>query len=193
MVLSKRERYIVIGVAVVGVALVVNQFAVEPLLAAIRQAEGQKLRLTAELASANKTLDDRVKWEPKWREWVRTGIKDKPEDAEGQAYNAIRNWAGECGVGWGLLRSDRLADKTQLPQIAFQFTGTGTMDSITRFLLRIQNATIPLRITELQLTSRKEGVDDLTITLRMSTVYLPGGKRPTSQSLPATAPVGVVR
>jgi hypothetical protein len=45
------------------------------------------------------------------------------------------------------------------------------MAQISRFLWRIQAATIPVRITDLQITSHKEGTDDLALVLGIGTIY----------------------
>ncbi len=187
MVLSKRERYFVVVGAIVVAGLALYQFALDPAMAAIQAARKQKLRLESQLSANQRLLAERDRVGPLWQEWLRTGIKDKPEDAEGQAYNALAQWARESGVGLVLLRGERLTEKSLLPQAAFQFTGQGTMGSIRNFLLRIQRGSLPLRIADLQLASRRDGVDDLTFTLRMSTIYLPGARTPTTQSAPAPA------
>jgi hypothetical protein len=187
MVLSKRERYFVIGGGIIVVGLALYQFALDPAMTAIQAAQKQKGRLESQLAANKRLLAERDKVGPLWQEWMRTGIKDKPEDAEGQAYNALGQWARESGVGLILLRGERLTEKSQIPQAAFQFTGQGTMSSIRNFLVRIQKGMLPLRITDLQLSSRKDGLDDLSFTLRMSTIYLPGARTPTTQSAPAPA------
>jgi len=53
------------------------------------------------------------------------------------------------------------------------------MNAIARFLWRVETAGIPIRLKELQLGSRKEGTDDLTLQLRLSTLY---------QATPSPAP-----
>ena len=177
MVLSRRERFIVLGTALVLLGLAVDHFALSPLLEGRSAAEVRKWALQSELDRAAATMKQSQELAPRWREMVRAGMKADPADAEGQALRAIRDWAAESGVTLSLLKPDRLTEKTRLPEIAFQAAGTGSMDSVSRLLWRIQSAAVPIRITELQLTTRKEGAADLTVQLRLSTVYMPGGTR----------------
>ena len=72
-----------------------------------------------------------------------------------------------------LEKSQRSAEKTRLPEIMFLEQGTGTMKSLAGLLWKIQTAGIPIKVTDLTLVSHKEGQDDLTITLSLSTVYTP--------------------
>jgi hypothetical protein len=50
--------------------------------------------------------------------------------------------------------------------------GTGNMRAVARFLYLAETTTLPLRIRELQIGSRKEGTDDLSVQLKLSTLYM---------------------
>ena len=188
MVLSKRERYIVIGVALAGAALALDYVAVTPVWEGIQKARADKASLAAGLDASRDTLERSKRLAPWWQDKLVTGVKSDPSEAEIQVVQAIYNWALECGVTPGPTKPDRPTEKTLLPEIAVQFTGTGRMSAVRSLLWRMHNAPIPVRITEVTLTTRKPGADDLTVQLRFSTVYLPGAKRPGAQSRPAPTP-----
>ena len=193
MVLSKRERYILIGVGVAGVALALDQLGFNPLMKGRQQAADMKQSLLLDMDRAQTTLRLGRDLAPKWQGMIRAGVRGDPVDAETQVLQAIHDWARECGVQISLLKPDRLSEKTLLPEINFQAAGTGSMESVRLLLWRLQNATIPLRVTELHLTTRKEVTDDLTVDMRLSTVYLPGAKRPAVESRPASSTTGARR
>jgi hypothetical protein len=185
MVLSKRERVIIAGSVLVLGALGLDQFALTPLVEGWDQTQRQKHALQSDMNRAQSALKSGYELGPQWREMTAAGIKTDPAEAESQALHAIQSWAMEAGVTLAMLKPDRLTDKTQLPAISFQASAVGSMDGIGKWLWRMQYAKIPIRITELQLSSRKEGTDDLTATLRLSTLYM------TAQaSTPAPAKAG---
>jgi hypothetical protein len=191
MILSKRERYIVIGTVIAAAALATDRFALSPLLSARNEAEARKKSTADETRRAHETLKHAAEMKPRWQQMVHAGIINEPSEAESQVLHAIRDWAEASGVTTSLLKSDRLTEKTSLPQIAFQAAGVGSMESITRLLWRIENASIPIRITELQLSPRKEGTDDLTIQLRFTTVYETGpAARPATRAANASSSTG---
>lgn len=192
MVLSKRERYIFLGVVVAGLAFGLLNYAIDPLLDTLAEVDLQKSRLHARMNQAANTLKLARDQAPRWDEMLRRGIKDDSFDADNQVVQAIHNWAGESGVTIQMVKTDHpsLAKDACLGEIAYQAAGTGTLSAISQMLWRMQYATIPLRITELQLASRKEAVDDLTFTLRLSTLYLAGSKRATTQALSASGSTG---
>jgi hypothetical protein len=192
MVLSKRERYIVFGAALVLGGLALDRVVLGPLLEGWSATEVQRQALLAEMNRATATLRHSKELAPKWRAMVRSGIRDDPAEAESQALHAIRNWTEESGVALSLLKPDRLTERTRLPEISFQASCNGSMDSISKLLWRVRNATIPVRITELQLATRKEGTDDLSIQLRLSTVYRPETARAGPPG-PASGPTGARR
>ncbi|MCY2931854.1 MAG: GspMb/PilO family protein [Planctomycetota bacterium] len=174
MSLSKRETTIFAVAAVVVVAAMGNYLVVSPLLGAREDAQVRRRGLATKLRRAKATLEENRLLAPRWQEMTGAGIKNQDDEAVSQVLHAMRDWADGAGVSLSLLQRERQTEKTPLPTIAFQAAGTGTMESVSKLLWRMQNATIPVRVTELQVWARTEGTDDLSIQMRLSTVYLPG-------------------
>jgi hypothetical protein len=191
MILSERERYIVLGTVLAVVALALDHFALTPLLAGRSEADNRKKALVAEMSRARSTLKLSQGLKPRWREMVQAGIKSEPAEAESQVLHAIRDWAEESGAALSLLKPDRQTDKTRLPEISFQASGAGNMKALARLLWRIQSAAIPIKVTKVQVSARKEGSDDLSFQLNLSTVYSPSRPAPaTAASGPSATPGG---
>lgn len=185
MVLSRRERLITIGTLVAVGLLALDRLALSPMFDAMDETDARRDALAAELGKSQAMISRWRQLAPKWREMVQSGMKSDPAEAESQVLHAIQNWAGETGVTLSLLKPNRQTEKTRLPVIAFQASGTGNLYSIARLVWRIQTSRIPIRVTFLQLAPRKEGADELSFQLRVSTVYAPS--RPTAATGPATA------
>ena len=194
MVLSKRERTIFIGAAVAVLALILNQVVIGPLWDHLAETSATKKSLQKRVDEAANLIKLSQNMAPRWNEMTKpgTGIKSDPADAEGQVVQAIHNWASESRVAIQVMNTDRqaLAKDASLGEIAFTVGGTGTMLGVAQMLWRMQYATIPLRITDVKVVSTKDATDSLSATVRLSTVYLPGGKRPTTQPGAATLPAG---
>lgn len=173
MVLSKRERLVLV-LAGVGLALVaVDRLGLEPLLRQRDQVLKDKARKASELQRTQRLLNDARQARLRWDTMSRSGMRGGPAEAEGLIQHAMIDWTQEAGLGLTLLKPDRLTEKARLPVIEFQATGTGTLNSVARLLYRIQTASIPVKVTELQISSRKEGSDELSVQLRLSTIYAP--------------------
>jgi hypothetical protein len=188
--LNKRERTIFITtVAVLGI-LGVYQFLVDPLL--IRRSD-----LDTQIATANDKLrenEDLVDRSKRagahWREMVSGGLRKDASEAESIVTNNLREWAQESGMNLTGITPARPEKEKDFYRITIRATGTGRMSELSRFLYKIQTASIPVRITEMQISNRgKEGVDDLGIQMAISTVYLaPESEKRAS----ASAPRGVI-
>lgn len=173
MVLSRRERYILILTGLVLGLLIGDRYVLTPLLDHCAELAAERDKLQAQVNRAEGVLARAEQVAPAWKKRSEAGLKADPAGAESQILHAVRDWAAEAGLDLALLKPDRSADKTPLPAIAFQATANGSMNAVARFVWRLEHAEIPLRVTELQLGSRKEGTDNLSVQLRLSTVYLP--------------------
>ncbi len=173
MVLSRRERTIAIVTAVVVGALAIDRLALTPLLAKRDSMEAAKAKLTLDLNSTRRLMATRRELAPRWNQMIRTTLKDDVGQAESQVLNRLSAWARECGVKLSLMKPERLMEKSQLPQITFQAPGTGTAEALAKLLYKVQTADIPIKVIELGVSSPKEGSEELSLTLRISTIYLP--------------------
>jgi hypothetical protein len=182
MVLSRRERYIVIGTLVALGLLVLDRLVFSPLLESRSVTEAERANLAAKVSQSQALADRRGQMDSRWRAMVQAGMKEDPAEAESQIVNALSDWARESGLPpLSFPRLERQAEKRPLPEIVIQATGTGDMRGVARLLWRIQTAAIPIKVTEAQITARKEGADDLTFQLRLSTLHSP----PPSSAAPA--------
>ena len=173
MILSQRERYVLGATIIALVILAADHYALTPLLDHRAEIAAQRDKLQAETERAGLVLSRAAQIGPKWKEMQEAGLKSDPAEAESRVLHAIRDWAADAGLRLSLLKPDRSAGKTILPVISFQAAGSGPMSAVARFLWQIENAAIPLHVTEVQLASRKEGTDNLSVQLRLSTLYVP--------------------
>jgi hypothetical protein len=171
MFLSKRERLIITATLAVVALLALDRYVVSPLLECCdREAALKEIRL-AEIQRGRDLLDRKREVAPKWREMIASGLKRDPAEAESQILHAVGDWAKDAGLKLSSMKPERLPDKRSLQEISFQAAGTGSMSAVSRFLWRLEASKVPIRVKELQLGSRKEGTDDLTLQLRLSTLY----------------------
>jgi hypothetical protein len=170
MILSRRER-VVIAVTVLSVAaLVLDRYVLEPVLEARDAAELKKQGLLDSMEQARSLLNRQRELGPAWKE-MSASLKQDPAEAESQVLHAVRDWSKEAGLKLVSVKPERTNDKKSLQEIAFLANGTGTMKAVTLFLVRAEAAKIPMRVTELQLGTRKDGADDFTLHVRLSTLY----------------------
>jgi Tfp pilus assembly protein PilO len=189
--MTKRERMIGIGVGVAAAIFVIDSYALTPYTKARDENQKKIVELADKFEKANKLIKKQRSMEKSWREMLQSGLKSDPAEAEQQILQSVRQWAQDAGLAPTSLKPDRVvrSDKTQL--VRLNVTGTGSMASVAKLLWSIEKAQIPLKVDELQLTTRKEGTDDLAVTLSVSTLWVaPGdGKTPAAGAARAQAAV----
>ena len=174
MAFTKREKA-VIAAAVAALCFLALFYGLTQLLNERAAVKDNEARLVAKLAKARGLFERRRLLGPKWNRMLAGGMKPDPAEAESQLLRSLRDWSVEVGVKLSSLRPERLAEKSELPEIIVHAAGTGSMDAVSRLLWRIETARIPVKVRMFQLGSRKAGTDDLALHLRVSTLYCPPG------------------
>lgn len=177
MVLSKRERVIVVAAVAVVALFVLDRLVLSRLLDARQATLTTRDKLAAEVQRLEATLKLERALAPRWDQMRKDGMMTDPAEAESQVLHALSNWAKSSGVTWTQNRPERPKDKTVLPEISFYFAGTGDIQALYKFLLSVQAAPIPLAIEKLSITGKDESSSSRTvepalrIDLYVSTVY----------------------
>jgi Tfp pilus assembly protein PilO len=184
VVLSKRERWIA---AVTGAALSVlllDHFVVEPLLERKNDLDAKISLAQLDAEKNRKLFATRSRLSKEWMQLVGRGL---PPD-ETRVLQDLGRWAQDSGMNLPIVNPSRPEREKDFYRITIRLTGTGGMSQIGHFLYRIQTATVPIRITDLTMSSRKEGSDDLQVTMGVSTIYpIPDAERNQNAS-PSGAP-----
>ncbi len=181
--LSKRERSIAIAVIVVVAAVIVYQFLLVPYLKERQTVADNRAHVSEQLADAERLFKRQEGLKKVWMEIKSGGLKSSRGQAESQAQQAVLEWAKSAGVNVASLKPERDVTQNQFQVISFHVTGYGSMQSISTLLWSLETATIPVRVNDLQITPRKEGTDDLTLQISVSTLCLP----PDSTNKPAVS------
>lgn len=173
MTFNTREKILITAALAVLGLLVLDWYALSPLLDGRAVARADRKLRQAEMDGARNVLQQREDQESQWSTMQTGGLKQGRAEAEGQILRSLRDWAAETGVNISSLRPEYPVQQSDLSEIIVHAAGTGSMQSARGLLWRIETARIPVRVKMLQLGSRKDGTDDLSVHLRLSTLYLP--------------------
>lgn len=172
MVASKRERIIGLLTAGVLAVLALDRLVLTPLMDRSRDATAALERAASEQEAATMLLDNRGRMERRWRTMLAGGIKADVPEAEIYALEAIRGFGEDAGVKFNTLNPDRIETREHFQVVYVSTSCTGSMRQISEFLWRVQTTQIPMRVTFMQISSRRPGTDDLTLQLGVSTLCL---------------------
>ena len=170
MALTTRERNIAMVVgAAVGLFLL-DRVAITPYWNT-REALAKSIdEANAKLDDARKVYKDQKALRVVWRDMNAGGLKSDVVEAESQLFHALRDWTQESGLNFSSSKPERATSEGKFTQINTHVSGTGPQAAVTKLLWRLETATIPIRVTEMNINSKKEGSDDLQVQLGVSTL-----------------------
>lgn len=181
MVLSRRERLIAAVTLLVMMIFILDRYAVSPFFEAKENISKEKQCLEDDMRHANKIFRQRKRINDKWQEMVRGGLGSNPSAMESRMLHEIRQWSHDCGLSISSIKPDRNGNEEKiLKEIMFNVACRGSMDSVGQFLWQIESSQLPLRITEFQLGAREEDGRNMSLQLKLSTVYLSENTGPDS-------------
>lgn len=181
MLASQREKMIALVLLAVLGLLVVDQYLFTPYLDQRAKVQNELDLATQKQQNAQRLLENRIRVNRAWNDLLAGGLKTDPAAAESQTLHAMRDWAQSSRVDLQSLKPDRIGRTGDFQQIRIQATGNATTAAFANLLSQIETATIPVKVNELRLTSRKEGNDDLAFAMSVSTiVFSPAPEKPSS-------------
>lgn len=171
MVLSKRERVILIVTAVVIGALVVDKLLFGPVMGRLDEMKVQRDLLVAEVVEAESLFQRQQDLTPRYKTMLADGFRNDTE-AESRVLRALGQWSEVTGVTLSSVKPERVASDKGLKEMTFVVAGNGTLRSVAQFLWQIETAALPLKVKNMQLGLASEGTDSMSLQLRLSALYL---------------------
>jgi hypothetical protein len=185
MILSKREKTIAYVTGTTVGLFLLNYVAVAPLMAHRDDLVTKVQHARSDLSNAQHTVSHGKVMNKRWSQMTQAGLTADTSTAEAQAQNALNAFADDSRLLLTSNKPERTEHVKLFNQIIIRSTATGSLSSIGRFLYRIQTSEIPMKVTDFQITSRKEGTDDLTLSLGVSTIALAPPEKPKPGARPA--------
>ncbi|MGA3066688.1 MAG: GspMb/PilO family protein [Tepidisphaeraceae bacterium] len=173
MVLSKREKYAGIGAIAAVALLLLDQFVLSPYfdqLDTVSQATDKAVRQISDNADL---VAKQIKLEKVWTEMQNGGLQVDESKADSQAQLAMLQWAQRANMVVTALKTEHVAQEKAFEVLSYDITVTGSTPGLARLIWAFETATIPLRVNEIQISSRPENTDNLTVRMNVSTLSLP--------------------
>lgn len=176
MVLSKRERYIAVVTLAVILIFALDRYAVTPFMKMNDRIMSEKQGLLTDIQRASRIFRERKKVSSEWHDMLKGGLGSDASATESRILHVIRKWSTDYGLTISSIKPDRNGEEDKiLKEIVFYIACKGTMDAVGKFLLELENSSLPVRITEFQLSSREVDGMDMSLQLRLSALYITGG------------------
>ena len=154
------------------VLLIFNTYVLEPILDKRAQVSQTRQTLQSQVDQSLIMLKRKKLVQERWAQMQQAGLGSDVQKAEAMVYRYLEESSERSGIELGSVQPDRLITESELGEIDFVLSGTGSMQSVTKFLWSLETATIPLKIKSHQLGSKNEVAQAMTIQMKLSTVYV---------------------
>jgi hypothetical protein len=171
MVLSKRERIILIVTMVVLGALVADKIILGPVSDRLDEMKVQRDQLLAEVNESQALFEQQRLLMPRYKALLTEGFRNDTE-AESHVLRALREWSDTTNVTLSSVKPERVASDQGLKEMTFVVAGKGTLRSVAQFLYQIETAALPIKVKNMQLGLASEGADSMSLQLRLSALYI---------------------
>ena len=177
MELSKREKMIMYGAIATFVLLVGNQFLLTPVMTYIDDTHAKRVSIEQEVETMNNILDRKNQIKNQWKERQENGLVDMPAATESAMYKLLNGeWQNDSGFSLPNVTRQRVENDTQYQEIVFTVSGSGTLKSAAHLLWIIEHSDMPVRISNLQMSSPEDDGRTINMTMRLSVLYLDPSK-----------------
>ena len=176
--INTREKRIGLIVGLLLAALALDRAFVSPLLARHATAQDRIEAATTELAAAAQLFDNEARARRRASEMAGDTLMFDAPSAESQLLNSVGQWAQESGLELNSLKLDRAEVAQGFGKLTARAAATGRTESLARFLHAVQTSPIPVRIGDINVTSRREGTDELNVQIGLATIFLPPADEP---------------
>ena len=184
MVLSKREKYIAVSMIAALTILGLDQLVFSPYMAALDDIDTKTIAASAQLEQDDQLMTQKEKLNAVWKQ-MRPTLKGDESDARSQAEHALVDWSRWAGVAVTSSKSSISTKSGAFQILNYDIGGNTSMAAASRMLWALEQSPIPFRVNEIELSSRPENTDSLTLRLNASTLSMPGEPQASS---PTTAP-----
>jgi hypothetical protein len=194
--LNKRERNIAIGTSAAVLLGLLYWLAWEPYAQSLDALESQKTALIQQDSQNQIAIGFQHRHAIDWSTMRRSGLRNDSSNAESQFYAAMLYWAQHARTSDPSFKTDppkpdKDAAANGFEIVTFHVTVTGTLSQISDLMWSVETATIPLRVMDLQVTPKKEGLDNgaspLTAQITVATLSMLQAPEPADSQPPVSA------
>lgn len=172
MDLSRRETIILYVTVATVVVMVGWTFVLDPMAQRMDKTHQQKIDLEQEVNAMNDLLDRRRDIRARWQTRLDNGLGSDPAATESAMWHLLTQWSADSHFDLPNITPQRLPNDTAFQEIVFTVSGKGTFEGAARLIWAIEQSEMPVRISSLQLGSPDPSGREVTLSLRLSVLYL---------------------
>lgn len=172
MSIENRQKLLgIVALAVFGV-WAADALLITPLSRAWSDRSARVARLRKSLQDGRMTLDRERAIRERWESMRTNTLPSESSEAEAQLLKAFDRWADDSRISITSTKPGSKAIDDQYLSLDCRADGSGNMQAITRFLYNIEKDPMAVRIESVELTSRDNDGQQISLGLQVSGLRL---------------------
>jgi hypothetical protein len=170
---SNRQRFLIIG-AVIAIALLLgDSMIITPLTNAWRSRSTEIAKLQKNVTDGRNTIARANSTQTKWKEMQEQALPKAPAQAEQELLSAFDRWGKASNAELGSIKPQwKRGANSKYSLLECRVDASGSLATLTRFLYEVEKSPLALRIDSIELTSRDDFGQKLTLGLLVSGLRL---------------------
>jgi Tfp pilus assembly protein PilO len=170
---KNREKLLLILTGGCLLLFILNWLAISPLIASWHRRSDHIAALRKSLADGAMLLRRGDSIRGQWDRMSTNTLSSTPTVAERQLFDAFDHWVRSSGVTEGSFKPQLKDTDDNYSVMECRADVTGNLQSIMSFLTSVEKDPLGIRLQSLELTSRDENGQQLTLGLEMDGLLLP--------------------
>lgn len=171
--LPPRQRLLVILAGAGILLLVLDSVLFTPLTKMWQTHAAEIARLQKSVAAGHSAIERAAQTERVWADMQTNALPKEPAQAEQDVISAFDRWGRAYNVELGSIRPQWKRGATdRYSLLECRVDATGTLNTLTRFLYELELSPLALRVDSIEVSSRDDGGQKLTLALVVSGLRL---------------------
>lgn len=165
---QKRERLLlIVALSAVGI-LGADKLILGPLGALWTERSTRITELQQSIERGKNLLDREQTITRRWTDMQRTALSQTASSAEDAVIKGANDWSNKSGITFTSFKPQWIEYDDGYRTYDCRANATGDLESITRFIFELETAPLPIRAEEIEITSRDDSGNNLSLALRFS-------------------------
>lgn len=170
---SSRQRLLLIVTGVVVGLLILDSLAFTPLTKAWQARSAEIAKLQKNVTDGRGIIANATRTQARWAEMQTQALPKDAAKAEQDLISSFDRWGRSAGIELGSIKPQWKRGQTnRYSQLECRVDATGSLSTLSRFLYEVEKSALALRVDSVELTSRDEFGQKLTLGLLVSGLRL---------------------
>jgi hypothetical protein len=176
--MTKNREKLLTLVALVAIALLAgDKLILTPLANSWKSRSARIAAVTMSINQGALLLDREDAIRDRWQEMQASSVSANSSLAEDEVRKAVQRWTERSRITFTSIKPQYRQSADDYGTIDCQVDANGDLQGLTRFIYELERDPLPLRVEQLDLTSRDATGRQLSLSVRFTALVLFGGNR----------------